>query len=64
MNFVRCAHPFIKESVEKFMLGNQGFREEIIPQSFWTSFFVLGVSISVTAKILLSGGSKKIAEFS
>ena len=64
MNVELCAHPFLRASVEKLMFGNQGLSEEIIPQSFWTSFFVLGVSISVTAKILLSGGSKKMTEFS
>ena len=64
MNFLRWAHPFLRASVKKLMLGNQAFSEEIIPQSFWTSFLVFGVSIYVTVNILLSGGSKKITEFS
>ena len=64
MNLELLPHAPLSALVAKLMDGNQGFKELIIPQSRCTSFFFLGVSISVTARILLSGGSKKIMELS
>ena len=64
MNFELLAHPALRALVEKLIFGNQGLSELIMPHRRCTSFFVLGLSISVTARILLSGGSKKITEFS
>ena len=63
MNFL-LSHAALSAFVAKLMDGNQGFKELIIPQSRCTSFLFLGLSISVTARILLSGGSKKMMELS
>ena len=48
--------------VAKLTDGNQDFNELIIPHNRWMSFLLFGCSISVTARILLSGGSKNMTE--
>ena len=64
MNFELFPDAPLRALVAKLMDGNHGFSELIIPQSRWMSFLFLGRSISVTERILLSGGSKKMTEFS
>ena len=64
MNLELLPHAPLSAFVAKLIDGNQGFSELIIPQRRCTSFLFLGLSISVTARILLSGGSKKMMELS
>ena len=64
MNFDLFPHAPLSAGVAKFIDGNQGLSELIIPHNCCIFFVLLGCSISVTARILLSGGSKKMMELS
>merc|ERR1712055_268002 len=54
------AQPALRFFIFNCIFGNQSPRLEIMPQSVLSSFLGWGGSISVTANILWSGGSRKI----
>ena len=63
-NFVPWVVPALKFLFENETLGNHAFNELTIQQRLWSFFLVFGAGVSVMARILASGGSRKMIDWS